>query len=101
MGHAEFNRRIVTGVDEEGKSRIWLDGEVPEKAIFDSSKDGRMARVIWATDEVPSPIETSDPMVDWFPTHEWFSKTGVQIKMVFGGSPILNLFLCSSRLAHI
>lgn len=46
-------------------------------AIFDSSKDGRVARVIWATDEVPAPLETSDPMINWFPAHEWFTKTGV------------------------
>jgi len=28
-------RRVVTGIDEEGKAGIWLDGDVPESAIFD------------------------------------------------------------------
>lgn len=73
----KFSRRVVTGIDEEGKSTIWLDDQVPKAAIFDESKKGEIAQVMWATDEVPSTIGRHDPMVDWFPEHNWFPETGV------------------------
>lgn len=70
-------RRVVTGVDEDGKSYVWLDGDVPKNAFFNSTERMRI-RTIWATDDVPAPLQKKhDPMVDWFPEHEWFPKTGV------------------------
>ena len=70
-------RRVVTGVDEDGKSYVWHDGDIPKNAFFNSTE--RMTiRTIWATDDVPAPLQKKhDPMVDWFPEHEWFPKTGV------------------------
>jgi quercetin dioxygenase-like cupin family protein len=73
----KLSRRVVTGIDEEGMSTIWLDDQVPEAAIFDESKEGQIAQAMWATDEVPSPIWKHDPMIDWFPKHNWFPETGL------------------------
>lgn len=70
-------RRVVTGVDEDGKSYVWLDGDVPKNALFASTERMKI-RTIWATDDVPAPLqEKHDPMVDWFPEHGFFPKTGV------------------------
>ena len=70
-------RRVVTGVDEDGKSYVWLDGDVPKNAFF-TSTERITSRTIWATDTVPAPLQKKhDPMVDWFPEHEWFPKAGV------------------------
>ena len=70
-------RRVVTGVDEDGKSYVWLDGDVPKNALF-ASTERITSRTIWATDDVPALLQKKyDPMVDWFPEHKFFPKTGV------------------------
>jgi quercetin dioxygenase-like cupin family protein len=70
-------RRVVTGVDENGKSYVWLDGDVPKNAFFNST-ERRTSRTIWATDTIPATLQKKhDPMVDWFPEHGFFPKTGV------------------------
>lgn len=94
----KFNRRVVTGIDEEGKSTIWLDDQVPKAAIFDESKE--FAQVMWAVDEVPSPIGRHDPMVDWFPEHNWFPETGVTFS-VFTWQPGVEFPLHASETIDI
>ena len=70
-------RRVVTGLDEDGNSYVWIDDDVPKNAFFNST-ERLTSRTIWATDTVPAPLQKKhDPMVDWFPEHEWFPKTGV------------------------
>ena len=75
-------RRVVTGVDEDDKSCIWLDGDIPESAIFDVPEEGQIARVMWVTDELPAPIYTEDPMKDWFKSHVWFPDKGLHFGLV-------------------
>lgn len=75
-----LGRRVVTGFDEDGKSRLWLDGKVPKSAIFHFSQDQIVANVVWATDQVPVVIEKDyDPMVKWFQEHDWFPSVGVHV----------------------
>lgn len=45
-------RRIVTGLDENGKSTAWIDGEA---ANATSRRPGHDSRLIWVTDRSPAP----------------------------------------------
>ncbi len=76
-------RRVVTGVDEDGKSYVWLDGDVHDSAVLDNKEEGRIARGIWAADDVPTKIEKKyDPMINWFPDHPWIPKEGVHFDLL-------------------
>jgi mannose-6-phosphate isomerase-like protein (cupin superfamily) len=76
-------RRVITGVDEDGKSCIWLDGDVPESAIVAKGEDGRIGRSIWAIDEIPTIIKNKfDPMENWFQDHEWFPDKGINFGLL-------------------
>jgi mannose-6-phosphate isomerase-like protein (cupin superfamily) len=75
-------RRVVTGVDEEGRSCVWLDGDVHESSIFDQKEHGRIARSIWAMDQVPTTIkEGFDSTVNWFPEHKWIPLNGINFAL--------------------
>jgi len=58
------HRRVVTGVDESGRSVILRDGEVPRNARF--AENGAMSSDLWRTDRVPVDLSNqTDPMVDY------------------------------------
>ena len=59
-----IGRRIVTGVDADGKSVVTWEGPVPTNATSKTAT----AEVVdfWLTDQVPAPIDGErDPMLDW------------------------------------
>ena len=75
-------RRVVTGVDDDGKSCVWLDGDVHDSAVIDNKEGGKIARGIWAMEEVPaSIIDGYDPMEDWFLEHPWVPEVGVHFDL--------------------
>ena len=75
-------RRVVTGVDAVGKSYVGQDREVHDSATLDRSEYGRIARLIWATEEVPIPLEEKhDPVVNWLKDHPWVPEVGVHFDL--------------------
>ena len=47
-------RRIITGLDDSGKSMIWIDGAATNTV---SRRPGHESQLIWVTDESPAQID--------------------------------------------
>lgn len=65
----ELGRRVVTGLDEEGKSCLADLGPIPSTAQW--SRDGVQGMDFWVLDRVPAKLdETENPPEGWRPVNE-------------------------------
>lgn len=57
-------RRVITGVDPQGRSRI--DTEAPPPASATWNDDGAQGMDFWAVRQVPAPLDSAlEPTADW------------------------------------
>ena len=72
-------RRIVTGVNNQGKSTVIGDGSVPETATWSLPEQGRGGD-LWIEDSVPVDLtDSSDPMAD-YTLQDWPPAGGVIVR---------------------
>ena len=74
-------RRVVTGINESGKSIIVTDGSVPENATWFHPESVAQGGDLWIEKNVPVDLTNqSDPMTD-YTLQDWPPPGGVIVRM--------------------
>ncbi len=76
--HKSINigRRVVTGLDKDGKSTILVDGPPPKRAI-DDEPHGRLVNWMWREEEIPASLEETTDQMESFSSGDWAKQKGI------------------------